>query len=118
MRNTYIVVPGFNVDQNIDVKHNVVGNGYFARMQIPLVAGRTFGPQDTATSQRVGVISERMARTMFPKGNPIGHHYHIGDPSSIYDIEVIGIVKDVKFGSLQEDPETLDYIPYTSASSI
>jgi ABC-type antimicrobial peptide transport system permease subunit len=26
---------------------------------------------------------------------------------------VIGIVKDVKFGGLQEDPETLDYIPYT-----
>jgi len=111
--NTDVTVQGYNTDPNINVKHNVVGNGYFATMQIPLVAGRIFDPQDTATSQRVGVISERMARTLFPKSNPIGHHYHIGGPSNVYDIEVVGIVKDVKFGSLQEDPETLDYIPYT-----
>jgi ABC-type antimicrobial peptide transport system permease subunit len=59
------------------------------------------------------VISERMARTLFPKGNPIGHHFGMGDPKNAHDIEVIGIVKNVKFESLQEDPETLDYIPYT-----
>jgi predicted permease len=111
--NTYVVIPGRVTDKNVDVEHNVVGNGYFQTMQIPLIAGRTFGPQDTATSQRVGVISERMARTMFPPGNPIGSHYHIGSPDNPYEIEVIGIVKDVKYYSLQEDPTTLDYIPYT-----
>ena len=37
----------------------------------------------------------------------------IGDPANNNDREVIGIVKDVKFGDLQEDPETLDYVPYT-----
>ena len=47
--------------------HNTVGNGYFATMQIPLLAGRTFGPQDTPTSQKVAVLSERMARTLFPR---------------------------------------------------
>jgi predicted permease len=111
--NTFVKVTGYDTDPNVNVKHNVVGNGYFATMQIPLLAGRTFGTQDTATSQKVGVISERMTRTMFPGTDPIGHHYHIGAPSSPYDIEVIGIVQDVKFGDLQEAPETLDYIPYT-----
>src|SRR6202000_129060 len=75
--NTNVHVVGFDTDQNVDVKHNVVGNGYFETMQIPLLAGRTFGTRDTTTSQRVGVISERMAHTMFPGTNPIGHHYHI-----------------------------------------
>jgi predicted permease len=79
-------------------------------LHIPLLAGRDFGPQDTTTSPKVAIISERMARTMFPKGNPIGRHYSIGDKD---EPEVIGIVKDVKFGSLQEDPETLDYVPAT-----
>jgi predicted permease len=111
--NTYVVIPGRVTDKDVDIEHNVVGNGYFQTMQIPLIAGRTFGPQDTATSHRVGVISERMARTMFPPGNPIGSHYHIGSPDNPYEIEVIGIVKDVKYYSLQEDPQTLDYIPYT-----
>jgi predicted permease len=111
--NGTVHVVGFDTDQNVSVRHNVIGNGYFATMQIPLLAGRTFGTQDTATSRRVGVISERMARTMFPGINPIGHHYHIGGLSNPYDIEVIGVVKDVKFGDLVEAPETLDYIPYT-----
>lgn len=111
--NNSIHVPGFEEHPEVDVKHNVIGNGYFATMQIPLLAGRNFGPQDTATSEKVAIISERMARTLFPPGNPMGHHYLIGDPANKNDREVIGIVKDVKFGDLQEDPETLDYIPYT-----
>jgi predicted permease len=111
--NTDITVPGFDPHLDVDAKHNVIGNGYFETMQIPLLAGRNFGPQDTATSQKVAIISERMAKTLFPPGNPIGHHYFIGNPINNNDREVIGIVKDVKFGDLQEDPETLDYIPYT-----
>jgi predicted permease len=112
--NGFVVVPGMPVNHELDVKHNVVGNGYFKTMQIPLVAGRTFGPQDTATSQRVAIISEHMAKTLFPPGvNPIGLSYHIGGPDSPFAEQVIGIVKDVKFGDLQEETETLDYLPYT-----
>ena len=47
-------------------------------MRIPLIAGRQFGPQDTATSQPVAIISEAMARDLFPAGSPIGHTYSIG----------------------------------------
>jgi predicted permease len=99
-------------EQNNDVEHNTVGNGYFATMQIPLLAGRTFGAQDTPTSQKVAVISERMARTLFPKGSPIGRHYGYEDPKNANDLEVIGVVKDVKFHSLEEGAEqgTLDYL--------
>ena len=109
--NGRVSVLGFTVDRERNVKHNVVGNGYFATMGIPLLAGRTFGPQDTATSQKVAVISETMARTMFPNGSPIGHRYGVGGLQHANDIEVIGVVKDVKFGSLQEDQQTLDYYP-------
>jgi predicted permease len=109
--NTRVSVHGYNADKNRNVKHNIVGNGYFATMGIPLLAGRTFGPQDTASSQKVTVISETMARTMFPSGSPIGHRYGVGGPEHANDLEVIGVVKDVKFGSLQEDQQTLDYYP-------
>jgi predicted permease len=111
--NTGIRVAGMNLDQNINIKHNVIGDGYFATMQIPLLAGRTFNTQDTSTSRHVAIISERMAKDLFPPGiNPIGHHYYTGfDPIPDNDVEVIGIVKDVKFGNLQEPPQYIDYIP-------
>jgi predicted permease len=111
--NTGIRVAGMNLDQNINIKHNVIGNGYFATMQIPLLAGRTFNTQDTSASRHVAIISERMEKDLFPPGiNPIGHHYYTGfDPIPDTDVEVIGVVKDVKFGSLQERPQYIDYIP-------
>ncbi|HEY3990987.1 MAG TPA: ABC transporter permease [Acidobacteriaceae bacterium] len=109
--NTSVFVAGYHTDQKNNVFHNVVGNGYFSTMQIPLLAGRTFGLQDTPTSRKVAVISERMARTLFPKGSPIGRHYGMGDPQNANYLEVIGIVKDVKSHSLQENNDTLDYLP-------
>ncbi len=111
--NNTVSVQGFPVPKDNNVKHNVVGTGYFAAMGIPLLEGRTFGPQDTATSPQVAVISETMARTMFPKSSPIGHRYGRGGPEHVNDIEVIGVVKDAQFEALQEDPQTVDYYPYS-----
>jgi predicted permease len=109
--NNPVSVPGYvSADSHRDVHHNVVGTDYFATMGIPFLAGRGFGPQDTATSTKVAVIGETMARTMFPEGSPIGHRYNRGDDKNI---EVIGVVKDVKVNSLQEDPQPVDYYPYT-----
>ena len=109
--NNPVSVPGYvSADSHRDVHHNVVGTDYFATMGIPLLAGRNFGPQDTATSTKVAVVDETMARTMFPQGSPIGHHYSRGRDRNI---EVIGVVKDVKVNNLQEDPQPIDYYPYT-----
>lgn len=108
--NNPVSVQGYvSADSHRDVHHNVVGTDYLAAMGIPLLAGRGFGPQDTSTSKRVAVISETMARTMFPPGSPIGYYYSRGSDK---DIEVIGVVKDVKVNSLQEKPQPVDYYPY------
>jgi predicted permease len=107
-----VLVPGMPNNESIAVHQNVVGNGYFATMQIPLLAGRTFGPQDTSTSQRVAVISEHVARTLFPPGNPIGRHFSLGGHDPKDNFEVIGIVKDVKFNKLEEKPKYISYLSY------
>ena len=114
---TNIVVAGMPVNYKADVVHNIIGNQYFKVMQIPLLAGREFGPQDSATSQRVAIISERMARNLFPAGAVIGRTYSIGNPNnpSNHPIveEVIGIAKDVKALSLTGTGDYVDYLPYT-----
>jgi predicted permease len=110
-----IHVPGMKIDESINIHHNIVGNGYFATMGIPILAGRAFGPQDTASSQHVAVISERIARTMFPPGSPIGRHFSISDDRPQVgesDVEVIGVAKDVKFGDLEENKEYINYLSY------
>ena len=106
-------VPGTNIGKDTNVKHNVIGNGYFATMQIPLLAGRNFSTSDTSTSQHVAIISEHLAKILFPLGNPIGRHYGLGGDKPEDDVTVIGVAKDVKFGHLTEEPVNLDYVPYT-----
>jgi predicted permease len=116
--NTKIVVPGMPFNYNANVMHNIIGNGFFKVMQIPLIAGREFGPQDTASSSPVAIISEGMAKALFPDGPVIGRTYSIGDPNtigndSLKDRTVIGIAKDVKTGDLGGPPDYVDYLPYT-----
>jgi hypothetical protein len=54
------------------------------------------GGGDTATSQPVAVINERFAHDFFPKEDPIGKHFGIGDIKNAGDMEIVGIVEDVK----------------------
>jgi predicted permease len=105
---------GPNARDNPHVMHNAVGAGYFTTMGIPLLAGRVFGPQDTAASAKVAVINETMARLYFPGGSPIGRRFGIeSDSAHAADLEVIGVVKDAKYVSLDESTEPAAYYLYS-----
>jgi predicted permease len=111
-----ITVPGMPVDWHLEIRHNTIGDAYFQVMQIPLIAGRAFGSQDTPTSQSVAIISESMARNLFPAGSPVGHTYRIGSPQEAEtgsDVLVVGVAKDVKIGNVDEPNQYVDYLPYS-----
>jgi predicted permease len=115
--NGVVIVPGSDHAVPSNVKHDVIGDDYFKTMGIPLIAGRAFGPQDTAASQKVAIISERFAKTYFPNTNPIGRDYTIGDPNGPWKMmQIIGIARDVKFQALNETSTILDYVDYTQRS--
>ncbi len=96
------------------VMHNVVGPGYFRTLGIPLVTGRTFGPQDSDKSTRVAVINETAARLFFPEGSAVGRRFGMmGGPEHRPDIEVVGVVKDAKYQSLDEKPQPAAYYPHS-----
>jgi len=90
------------------VRQNVVGQDFFTAMGIPLVLGRGFAPQDTDKSQKVAVISETMAQRFFPNVSPLGRHF--GKEAGARDqIEIVGVVRDVKYQSLTEDSRPMVY---------
>ena len=107
-----VYVAGYDNNKDVSVLHNVIGADYFSVLKIPIVAGRVFGPQDTANSPKVAIVSETMARTMFPAGSPIGRHFGVDSELHANDIEVIGVVKDAKFGGLDAPNVPMDYFPY------
>jgi predicted permease len=93
---------------------NITGKGYFSTLGIHLVEGRLFNAQDTQTSNKVAVINESMARHFFPNGSAIGHRFGIGEtPDHPGEKEVIGVVKDAKYTSLDEGTLMAAYFPCT-----
>ncbi len=116
--NGWVTIPGMPIDRKINVNHNVIGNDYFKVMQIPLVAGRVFGSQDTASSQHVAIIGERMARYLFPDESAVGRVFLSGVPGERNPPEqelVVGVVKDVKFRDLEAPDLYIDYLPYNQS---
>jgi len=97
-----------------DVSFNIVGNGFFSAMGIPLIAGRTFNSEDRRNSPKVAVINQTMARRFFPNRSPIGQRFAIGEtPDHPADIEVIGVVKDARYFTLNEGRMMEAYFPCT-----
>ena len=96
-----------------DVLYNVVGNGFFSTMSLPIVAGRGFDSRDKIDSPQVAIINQTMAHKFFPDSSPIGHHFGIGsDPAGSGSIEIVGVVKNAKYVTLEESPEAAAYFPY------
>ena len=102
-------------DDSSTVRNNVVGRDFFAAMGLQLVLGRGFGTQDTKNSQKVAVISESMAQRFFPNSSPLGKRFGIDGPESAEQIEVIGVVKDAKYGSLTEKFQPMAFYPHSQA---
>ncbi len=89
---------------------------YFGVMGIPLLRGRVFTSEDSASSPRVALISETMARRYFKNENPIGKKLVFGFPPDT-DItrEVVGVVGDVRDFALTQEPGPMMYVPFSQA---
>ncbi len=90
--------------------YRVVSQGYFAAMGIPLRSGRLFTDDDAGPALTPLVISEGLAKRLFPDGtDPIGHRLRFG-PASPW-MPIIGIVADARNRSLTEAPRPEFYAP-------
>jgi predicted permease len=124
MENTNFLPEGEppNPDKDQSAWNNAVGSGFFHTMGIPIVAGRDFNENDTASAPKVGILSESLARKAFPGQNPIGKrflaHFHPseGKPGDL--IEVVGISGDTRYWSLKQDPVGMFYQPYQQTPNL
>jgi predicted permease len=84
------------------VRSNVAGPDFFKTLGVPILAGRDFADSDTETSLPVGIINEEFAKRFLPNQNPLGHK--IGTDNGKYQITVVGVVKNHKYRSIDEEP--------------
>ena len=107
---------------------NQIGPGYFATLGVPFVAGRDFRLTDNRVVKRVDatddfdttpttvIINEKFAERFFAGRNPVGMHLGFGtDPGTHTDMEIIGVVKDIKYTNLRDEIPIQAYVPYMNS---
>jgi predicted permease len=90
---------------------NDVGQDFFRTFSIPILAGRGFNAADTATSRKVAVVNESLAKKFFPDLDPIGRTFQAGWNHPVI-LEIVGVCADTKYYSLRKNAEPTYYAPY------
>jgi predicted permease len=92
---------------------NFVSPGYLGTVRTPLLAGRNFNEGDTETAPRIAIVNETLARKFFPNGDALGKYFRIhADPGKPEPpIQIVGLAKDAKYGSLREEAHATAYFP-------
>jgi predicted permease len=98
-------------NENLMTFINRVSSNYFETVGMPLLQGRAIGPQDTSTSTKAVVVNQTLAKHFFPHGDAIGHAFTIADPSVPGLWQIVGIVRDAKYGPLRDDQKPMIYLP-------
>src|SRR5215216_1932369 len=103
-------------DDDIRVYRHTVSPNFFATMGIPLLAGRDFSTHDNNQAPRAVIISESMARRLWPGQDPTGKRISTSrdkNRNRVWD-QIVGVAGDVKFRTLirdqNNDPDI--YLPW------
>jgi predicted permease len=100
-----------NGEEETRAMFQVVSPGYFATLGLPVLEGRDFDDRDRGSSEPVAIVSESLARRMFPGGHALNHHVGATDPLLQFgpaemvramqqSRRIVGVVPDIDFVSL------------------
>jgi predicted permease len=109
--------------EHIQAFMNSISPGYFQALGVPILAGRDFtirdseeikhGPDPNDWNPTKVIINEKFAKTYFGTTNAIGRHVGFGnDPGTKTDMEIIGVIKDIKYTNLRDEIPIQMFIPY------
>ncbi len=113
---TNVSVEGYTAaeGENTDVDVNEVGAAFFKALGTPLIAGREFDLRDGG-APKIAVVNQafvqRFMGSQAVRRNPVGMHMAQGSGGKL-DIEIVGVVADIRNRSLRESVRPGYYVPY------
>jgi macrolide transport system ATP-binding/permease protein len=99
-----------------EVNQRDVSSAFFTTLQARLLRGRYFSDAEDSSKPRVVIINQALARRYFPGEDPIGKKLGDTDLSPNSITEIIGVVDDVKDGSLDSEIWPAVYYPFNQSS--
>ena len=91
------------------IGRNVISDGYFRLMQIPVVEGRGFAASDRENAPPVCIVNETFARRVFPGRSAVGQSLVLGANNT--RVEIVGVIRDVKSAGVNVPTPDEGYFP-------
>jgi putative ABC transport system permease protein len=113
-----------SIDQVTSANFALISYDFFRSFGVAIRRGRSFTAQDKENSQPVAIVNETLARRFFPNEDPVGKTIWMGPPEHLLGPEaqrpenrfvrreIVGVVADVKSGSLNQPVAPLVYSPF------
>ncbi|HYW73572.1 MAG TPA: FtsX-like permease family protein [Pyrinomonadaceae bacterium] len=109
--NSEIHIEGRQQARGAEAPQSMAGSaspGFLQALGVNLLQGRDFTEQDDETKPRVAIVNETFARRFWPNESPIGKRLSLQGPQGPW-IEVVGVIQDGKYFSLNEKATPLVY---------
>jgi predicted permease len=104
-------------DHSLAEDVNVVGNTFFETLGIQMIAGRGFGPHDTASSLKVAVINQALAKKRFPNMNPVGKRFRTDGNGNAW-VQIAGVCADTRYATLRDPAPPQFFLPYVQQDKV
>jgi predicted permease len=88
-------------------EYNLVSPDFFKTMGIPILSGRDFTRNDTATSYPVVIVTEKLVDKYWHGVDPVGKRIQVRDKW----MQVVGVAKDTKYYNISEATRNFFYLP-------
>ena len=86
-----------------------VTDGFLSTMGIRLLQGSDFSRRDYSQSQKTAIVSESLARRLFPHGSALGRHIQFGTEPETRDLAIVGIAADARLEDIHTDDLSFIY---------
>jgi predicted permease len=103
--------------QFLDALVRSVDPGFFQAMQIPLMRGRFFQPNERLGQTQFVIVSASFVRHFFPNSDPIGKHINDDNFAAPHNFQIIGVVGDVRQAVAAEVEPTIYFPLYLGEDS-
>jgi predicted permease len=94
-----------------------VSTQFFDTVGQPVIRGRDFTDQDTATSQLVALVNQAFVKKFFPTEDPIGRHFGNDGQQFAGSYEIVGVVADAKYNNPRGQFRPFYYRPLTQRNT-
>ncbi len=102
------------VSRSSNIGEFKISPDYFRTMEIRLLEGRTFGPEDTSNGPPVVVINNSFAQH-YLSGNPLGQHIGFAPDAAQQPkwMEIVGVAENSRDLDFYSEPTPSCYMPFT-----